>query len=271
MMADWVILLILLAVGLFAGFLAGVFGIGGGTVLVPIFLTLFPLIGFTQHELMMHIAVSTSLALIIPTAIASSYSHFQAGHLDFNMLKKWAPGLVVGILASAIVIHSIPTYVLKIFFTVYLLVCFLFTLLKQEGAGLNKAGPGPVASGVSSFFVGGLSTLLGTGGGTFTVPILLYFDYPLKEGIGISAITGLFIGVIGSVVIILGSYHIPDLPRYSLGYVNVLAFVAVAPTAMIASKVGAYYEERLSKHLLNRLYTLFLLVAFLIMLYHLLT
>ncbi len=268
-MADWLVVGILLVVGLFAGFLAGLFGIGGGTVLVPMFLTLFPLFGF-DHGLMMHIAVSTSLALIVPTALASTHSHYQFGHLDFKMLKKWAPGLVIGILSSAVVIHSIPTYVLKLFFTGYLLVCFLFTLLKQAGEGLNTNGPGPWISGVSSFFVGALSTLLGTGGGTFTVPIMLYFDYPLKKGIAISAITGLFIGLIGSIVIILGSYQIPDLPNYSLGYVNLLAFVAVAPTAMLASKYGARFEERLPKHRLNGLYTLFLLVAFLTMLYHLL-
>lgn len=267
-MADWVIVVILLFVGLFAGFLAGLFGIGGGTVLVPIFLTLFPLIGF-KHALMMHIAVSTSLALIIPTAIASSYSHYQYGCLDTHMLKKWAPGLVIGILASAIIIHSIPTYVLKVFFTVYLLVCFLFTLFKQESEGFNKAGPGRLISWISSFFVGGLSTLLGTGGGTFTVPIMLYFDYPMKNAIALSAITGLFIGLLGSLVIVLGSYQVPDLPKYSLGYVNLLAFIAVTPTAMFASKWGAHTEEHLSKHHLNQLYTVFLLAAFLIMLYHL--
>lgn len=269
-MADWIIVIILLFVGLFAGFLAGLFGIGGGTVLVPVFLTLFPLIGF-NHDLMMHIAVSTSLALIIPTAIVSSYSHYKFGHLDFNMLKKWAPGPVIGVLTSALIIHLIPTFVLKICFTAYLLVCFLFTLLKQENAGMNKKGPGALVSGVSGFFVGGLSTLLGTGGGTFTVPIMLFFDYPLKRAIALSAITGLFIGSIGSFVIILGSYHVPDLPKYSLGYVSVIAFIAVTPTAMLSSKWGAHFEERLNKKLLNQLYTLFLLAAFLLMLYHLLT
>lgn len=267
-MADWLIVLILLVVGLCAGFLAGLFGIGGGTVLVPIFLTLFPLIGL-KHELMMHIAVSTSLALIIPTAIASTYSHYSCGHLDFRMLWKWAPGLVVGVLISAIAIHNISPYALKVFFTIYLLVCFLFTLLKQEGKGANTAGPGRWISSIVSFFVGAFSTLLGTGGGTFTVPILIYFDYPLKNGIAISAITGLIIGVIGSAVIILSSYQTPDLPKCSLGYVNLLAFFSVAPTAMFASEWGAFYEERLNKHRLNKLYTVFLLVAFLVMVYHL--
>ncbi len=268
-MADWLIIVILLVVGLGAGFLAGLFGIGGGTVLVPIFLTLFPLIGL-KHELMMHIAVSTSLALIIPTAIASTYSHYSCGHLDLRMLRRWAPGLVIGVLASAAIIHSIPTYVLKLFFAIYLLVCFLFTLLKQEGEEANTSGPDFWISSIFSFLVGGCSTLLGTGGGTFTVPILMYFDYPLKKGIAISAITGLFIGLIGSVVIILSSYQTPDLPKYSLGYINLMAFIAVAPTAMFASKWGAFYEERLNKHRLNQAYTLFLLIAFLIMLYHLL-
>jgi len=268
-MTDWMIIFILLTVGLFAGFLAGLFGIGGGTVLVPIFLSLFPLIGF-KSGLMMHIAVSTSLALIIPTAIASSYSHYRFGHLDLNMLGKWLPGLVIGIFVSAVVIHSIPTGVLKIFFTVYLLICFLFTLLKQESTGLNRMGPGPWVSGVASFLVGGFSILLGTGGGTFTVPIMLYYDYPLKKAIALSAITGLFIGLIGTVVIILGSLNKPDLPSYSLGYVNLLAFFAVAPTAMIASNWGARFEERLSKQRLNQLYTVFLFVAFLVMIYHVL-
>jgi uncharacterized protein len=262
------VILILLVIGAVTGFLAGLFGIGGGTVLIPVFLTIFPWIGI-EHDRLMHIAVATSLALILPTAITSSMTHFRLGHIDMHIVKKWVPGLIVGIIIGSIAIHFVPTYVLKVAFTCYLLLCFIFTFVKSECTECDDGGPPKLISAISSFFVGGFSTLLGIGGGTFTVPILIYFKYPLKKAIGISALTGFFIGLIGATVIMIGSYHVPDLPKYSIGYVNFLVFAAVAPTAILTSPLGTRCTEMFNDKHLMVIYTLFLLCVFLLMLYHL--
>lgn len=269
MLLDVIGIIVLLASGLATGVAAGLFGIGGGTVLIPLLLTVFTLAG-VEHGIIMHIAVATSLALIIPTGLVSSIKHYKNNNLDLALARRWIPSVCVGVIVGVLMLHVMPTVWLKIFFTGYLFLCFVYSFLHQASELNNESGPPRVVASVSSFIVGFLSTLLGIGGGTFTTPILGYFHYPIKRAFAISALTGLFIGLIGAVAIILTSLSVIILPPFSIGYVNWLVFLLIAPTAMIGAPIGVAWEEKLKQSTLTKAYAGFLLLMFFLMLYHLL-
>lgn len=267
---DIYFLIALLVAGLAVGFGAGLFGIGGGTVLIPVFLTIFPYFS-SDPSIVMHVAIATSLALIIPTSISSTMAHSRLGNFDVAVFKRWIPGVIIGVLLGTTLIHYIPSFWLKIFFTTYLFFCFTYALFKKQPQGTKGNGPTGLARGFLSFMVGLFSSLLGIGGGTFTVPIFMFFDYPLKKAIAISATTGLFIGVVGAVCVTAGSLGVTGTPKYSLGYVNILAFLVVTPTAMLASPWGAKLASKLEHKTLQKVYAGFLLFIFLFMIFKLVT
>lgn len=269
MLTDLWVMLALIGSGLMTGLAAGLFGIGGGTVLIPLLLTVFSQANI-PHDVVMHVAVATSLALIIPTALASTIGHCSKQNMDWQFAKRWIPGICIGVIFGVILIHSMSTHWLKLLFATYLLFCIGYSLFTQESMEDNLAGPPRVATCILSLFVGFFSTLLGVGGGTFTTPILEFYHYPLKRAIAISAFTGLFIGGIGAGVIVMTSVHIPELPPHSLGYVNWLVFILIAPTAIIGSPLGVLWEQKLSAKTLSRAYTGFLITVFMLMVYHLL-
>ena len=136
--------LILIVVGVFGGYVAGLFGIGGGVVLVPTFVTLFPYFG-TSHAVLMHAAVGTCLALIVPGALMSTRKQHQQGNLDLGVLRSWLPAVCVGIVVGALLMGAIPTTVLKVFFVAFLLFSTIYALVEKNGSdtegGLPPAGP----------------------------------------------------------------------------------------------------------------------------------
>lgn len=267
MLIDIITLLALVIAGFITGIAAGIFSIGGGTVLIPLLLTLFAKLGFPQ-TIDMHIAIATSLALIIPTAISSSTTHYRNQNLDFGIAKQWIPGICIGTLLGIFLVHICSSFWLKLFFSGYLLFCIIYSFVKKEPSESQAWQQKQRTLFPISTLVGCFSAMLGIGGGTFTTPILSFLNYPIKKALAISAFTGLFIGSIGAVTIAVSSLTIPNLPPFSIGYINWLVFILIAPTAIIGSALGVNIANKQSKQTIQKTYTLFLSVIFLLMLYH---
>ncbi len=253
--------------GLFAGVMAGLFGIGGGTLLIPFLLTVFSRLDF-NHQLDMHVAVATSLALILPTAIASSISHLKNNHLDTLMAKRWIPGVCFGVGLGVLCLHLFSAIFLKLIFSIYLLFCIGYNLINSQIHYNEKDLIPWQYLALPSIAIGFLSTLLGVGGGTFTTPVLKFFHYPLRCALGLSAFTGLFVGGIGAFFITISSLHCINLPPFSFGFVNWLVFLLIAPTAAIGSSIGVGLAEKMEEAVINNLYTLLLILILALMIYH---
>lgn len=258
------LIIILICGGLFAGFTAGLFGIGGGSFLIPLFIYLLPKLG-TNSAQVMHQAVATSLAIIIPSTLSASFKQYRQGNIDQHLLKSWIPFVLLGLLVVMFFFNHISSKTLQVIFIVYLCICALYMLLKKP---LSNDTPAKVIPFISyatmGFTVGALSVLLGVGGGTVTVPYFTYYQYPLKKAIALSSVTGVFVGLFGTLFMIFNGLHAPNLAQFSLGYVNILSVLMLSPFCIIAANYGAKVSNQLSESVFKILYVIFLvgIIAF---------
>ena len=258
--------LVLIAVGVIGGYVAGLFGIGGGIVLVPAFVTVFPYFG-TSHDVLMHSAVGTCLALIVPGAVMSTRKQHQQGNLDPALLRSWLPSVIVGIVVGAVLVKSFPTTALKLLFVAFLMSATVYALVKKSARSGREGIPPPVPRTVGGVVIGALSVMLGIGGGTFAVPFYRFYNYPLKRAIALSSATGGFIGLGGAIGAIASGWGVAGRPPHSLGYVSIAAFVILTPCMMIFSPLGAKTGNALPERTMNRIYIGFLAVMTIYMAY----
>lgn len=254
------LILIFIAGGLFAGFSAGLFGTGGGTLLIPLFLFLLPKLNVSPDQVM-HQAIATSLAIIVPSAFAASLKQYKLKNLDVAMLRNWLPYVTIGAAGTSFVFTTISSNVLQITFIIYLLLCAIYLFFKKPSTNNTSNGiPIPFYSrSIGGLVVGIFSVLLGVGGGTITVPYFVYYQYPLKKAIAISSATGFFVGLLGSLFAIYSGFNEPGLARYSLGYVNYLSLFLLAPFCITAATYGARASNAIPEKYLNKLFILFLI------------
>lgn len=265
---DTTIILEFITLGMLAGLAAGLFGTGGGTVLIPFMLLIFQQLHYSAlHD--MHIAIGTSLALIVPTTLYTTSTHYQAQQLPLDMTLRWIPGILIGVLIGLLLMHVTSSFILKCLFSCYLLCSVLYNLFKKEPKQNDTRLPALHYLVPLSLIVGCLSILLGIGGGTFTVPILSFLQYPMLLALGISSLTSLAISGVGISVLLYSSIGLPHLPEHTIGYLNWLAFLCMMPSTLICSRIGVKFETALSAAHLRALYTGFLSFVLCIMLYHL--
>jgi uncharacterized membrane protein YfcA len=245
--------------GLFSGFTAGLFGIGGGSFLIPLFIFLLPKLGASSAQVM-HQAVATSLAIIIPSTLSASFKQYQQGNIETSILKTWIPFVALGLLLVILVFDRISSTALQYIFIGYLFLCVLYMLFKRVPSADEVVKKVPFMScALVGFLVGALSVLLGIGGGTVTIPFFTYYRHPLKKAIALSSVTGVFIGVLGTIFMIVSSLHETHLAKFSWGYVNILSVVMLAPFCIISAAYGAKVSDRLPESVLKILYALFLM------------
>src|SRR3990167_453301 len=256
---DIYLIFLLLFAGMIAGYAGALFGIGGGTVLVPILLAIFPLIQTTQ-DISMHMALGTSLALLVPNTLMSALKQYKMHNMDFELLKRWIPFVVGGAVLGTAVIKFIPALYLKLFFTAYLYSSFLFIVMKKNEVTEIPGSPRGKMVGMVGSVVGLVSVLLGMGGGTFSVPFTRIYNYPMKKAIAFSSVTGIFIGIIGTVGVIVSGWGVTGRPPYSLGFVSLLAFVIIVPAVLFFSPYGVKTANILSRRQWQWIYSLFLLI-----------
>ncbi len=252
---DFLVLIIL--AGSLAGILAGLLGVGGGIVIVPL---LYYVLNFLQFDqsIIMHVAVATSLFIIIPTSIRSSIEHRVRGSFDKNVFKLWLFPIAFGAgLGSLLAIYSSFMVLTLLFALIASFVSIQMFFVKRD-SNKNFTIPKSIFR-ISPFFIGLISAMMGIGGGTLSVPIMNYSGIEIKKSVGTSAAFGTVIAIPASLGFMLGGLQQTDiLPPFSIGYVNWMAFLLIVPVTLITVPIGVNLAHRSSQFLLQKLFALFL-------------
>ena len=242
-----------------AGFAAGLFGIGGGLVTVPILFYIFTITGIDKSYLM-HLAVGTSFGIIIPTATVSVLTHHQHKAVDFDIVKGFGFFVATGVILGTIFAASLKTKPLILFFTiiVYLLAFYLLFLKEKETNIEIKIGL--FSKAISGIISGFISAPMGIGGAVMNVPILKFFGYPINKAIGSAAAIGFIIALFGAAgFLISGSYLKADLPL-SIGFLNIPAFLIFFTITAFMARLGAKASHKINKMKMTKYFGLFLIV-----------
>ncbi len=250
---------LLIALGLMAGFMAGLLGIGGGIILVPGLFFLFKMLGY-DPSLLMHLSVGTSLAIIIPTGISSALAHKRHGAVRMDVVLAIGPGIVAGVAGGTFIAGVLSGASLTLIFACALIVfSILMQIPSKQGAG--DATIHQPAGTLGGMAVGVLSTLMGIGGATLNVPFMTLNGIPIHNAVASSSALGPFIALPGTIGFILIGWGITGLPPLSVGYVNMAALMVIAPFSMLAAPWGAKAAHTLSIALLRRVFSAFLIVV----------
>ncbi len=260
----------LLAAGIAAGLLAGLLGVGGGIVIVPVLFHLFSLLGFAE-DVRMHLAVGTSFATIIPTSIISARAHARRGAVDPGLLWALGPAVFAGTLSGTVVAGLVRGDVLTAVFAVVALAVAANMALGMEGRAVRSGLPGGWRNVAIGGVIGGISSMMGIGGGSLSVPVISACRYPIRTAVGTAAAIGLIIAVPGALGFMLSGWGRPGLPPGSLGYVNLIGFALIMPATMLAAPWGARIAHAIRPQLLRWAFAAFLCLTSLRMIYGLLT
>ena len=251
-------LLALIATGVFAGILAGLLGVGGGIVIVPVLFFLFQSFGVSPESAML-IATATSLATIVPTSISSVRSHSKKGNVDFNLLKRWALFILVGVLIGSWLVTRVEGTMLTILFGVIATLSALNMLFRTGKSAHFQKLPNAAGQKVMGTFIGFFSSMVGIGGGTISVPLLTLFNYPAHKAVGTAAAIGLIISLPGVLtMLILGSTP-TDAPAGTFGLVNLFGFICIVPLTVLFAPLGASLAAKLDAAKLKKIFAFVLL------------
>ena len=241
------------------GFVAGLFGIGGGLITVPFLYYIFSSIGLDQQYLM-HLAVGTSFAIIIPTSIASVLTHNKFKAVDFDIVKSYGIYVVFGVILGTLFAASLKTKSLILFFSIVIFFLSIYLLLlkeKEKDVIINIKLHFKIILG---FIVGFISAPMGIGGAIMNVPILKFFGYSINKAIGSAAAIGFLIALFGALgFLITGSYLKTNLPL-SIGFLNLPAFLIFIPITTLMARVGAKTVHRIDKNKISKIFGIFLLI-----------
>lgn len=262
----WPFVLGLMATGVASGIAAGLLGIGGGAIIVPALSTALLLLGYDE-DVVQHIAVGTSLAIIIPTGIMSARAHHKRGALDMRVLRLWAPLIVVGTFIGGLMAGWFSGDVLRIVFAImaFLIAANIVFAFQTRLMGHLNGSKG--VHRASAFVVGYISALMGIGGGSLTVPTLVAFGSTMHAAVGTSAGIGVAIALSGTLGFIISGWSVGGLPPLSVGYINLVALVLVAVLAAAFAPLGAALAHRLDQKVLKYVFAAFLVAVGLNMLW----
>lgn len=253
------IILAFLATGVFSGTIAGLLGVGGGMILVPVIVWILASQGLAE-DYSIKIALASSLAIIIPTSLSSALAHYRSGALRMDIVKQMLVGIIVGTVLGGLLVDRLPEHWLRIIFAAG---CWIIAA-KMLFGGNPKPSRGLPNTFILNFvggIIGSLSALLGIGGGSLTVPFLHYCNINMRSAVATSSACGLPIALSGALTLAVSGMHIDELPAYSLGYVYLPAFVAISITAIIFAPLGAKLAHRLPVATLKKIVAIFLVVA----------
>lgn len=250
--------LALVATGVFAGILAGLLGVGGGIVIVPVLFFLFQNFGVSPESAML-IATATSLATIVPTSISSIRSHNQKGNVDFDLLKRWAVFILIGVLVGSWLVTRVEGTILAMLFGGIAVLSALNMLFRAGKPAIYQKLPNTVGQTIIGTSIGFFSSMVGIGGGTISVPLLTLYNYPAHKAIGTAAAIGLIISLPGTLtMLILGSTP-TDAPVGTFGLVNLFGFICIVPLTVLFAPVGASLAAKLDAIKLKKIFAFVLL------------
>jgi uncharacterized membrane protein YfcA len=260
--------LLLVAVGALSGFLAGVFGIGGGAVLVPVFYECFRIAG-VPLDVRMPLCIGTSLAVIIPTSIRSFRAHRARGAVDMEVLRTWVVPILAGVILGSIIARYAPERLFKIVFVAVAWSAAARLLLARETWKLGDDLPDGLVMKTYGFFIGLLSTLMGIGGGLFSNLLMTFYGRPIHQAVGTSSALAVLISIPGALGYIYAGWpaaaHYPDVTAlqlpFALGYVSLIGAVLVMPTSLLVAPLGVRVAHALSKRTLEVAFGCYLVIV----------
>ncbi|CZF84768.1 Sulfite exporter TauE/SafE [Grimontia celer] len=249
-----------LFVGGIVGLLAGLLGIGGGLIVVPALSVLLPWAGISAN-LVMPMALATSLASIVITSSSSAYTHYRLGNVQPSVIRTLLPGILFGGLLGSGIADRMPTeYLPKVFGTIVLLLALQMALsLRVKSV---RPLPSPLGSMTSGTAIGMIASLAGIGGGSLTVPYLNCHGIEMRKAIGSASLCGVFLALSGVIGFIFFGLTQPEaLPPYSVGYVYLPALIGIVVTSVMTTRYGARLATQLPTPIIKRVFAVFLLLV----------
>lgn len=253
------LLVLMLAIGAFAGVVAGLLGVGGGIILVPAYYYAFSSLGYAGEGLM-QISVATSLATIIVTSVRSVLGHHKKGAVEWDILRGWAPGIAVGAVLGMVLATGLKSQTLMLVFGVLGVVVGLYLGLGRAHWRLGEQMPTGVARAILSPVVGFLSTLMGIGGGSFGVPLMALYGRPIHHAVATAAGFGVIIAVPSTFGFLLSGWVEAGAPPFTIGRVNLVAFAVTVSMTMLTTPIGVKLAHRMNPKPLKRVFAVFIII-----------
>ena len=259
-MTQFVVLAIaLLAAGALVGFLAGMFGVGGGTVVVPILYEVF--VWFSvPDDIRMPLCAGTSLALIIPTSIASFTTHRRATAIDIALLRKWILPVVIGVLAGTIAARYAPAALFKLAFVVIALATAARLIFPDRLPKLGYDVPRPFVAPYG-LMIGASASLIGIGGGLLSNMVMTLHGRAIHQAVATSSGVGVMVSLPGAIGYMASGWDKTGLPPYSIGFVSIAAVLLLMPASLLTAKMGARVAHSVSKHRLEVAFAVYLILV----------
>jgi len=256
------LIMLLLAIGCVGGFLSGLLGVGGGIIFVPALFFSLSSLGFSEDHAM-HIAIGSSLAVVMATGSTSAFSHYKRGGVDMAILRGWGPAIVIGVILGAMLASSVKSVVLKEIFAGMTMLIAVYMAFSKD-----KAEPKPmrfltekVQKGIAAF-VGVISAMLGVGGAILTVPLMTCIGLPMPRAVGTGAALGVAVAVPGVISYMVSGMLVSDtLPPWSIGYVNLLTVAMIIPSSMLLAPVGVRLSHNMPRAMLRRVFAVVLVIV----------
>lgn len=256
-----------LLTGAVAGFFAGLLGVGGGVVVVPLLTVIFAGQGFPANEVM-HLALGTSMATIVFTSLSSMRAHHAHGAVRWDIVRHLAPGLVLGTFGGSLVAGQVPTGPMTVIFVVIVYYAALQMMLDFKPKA-HRQLPGPLGLLAAGGSIGVVSSLVAAGGGFLSIPFMLFCNVAIHAAVGTSSALGFPIAVAGAIGYIVAGWSDTGLPAYSLGYIYLPAFVGIVTMSVLVAPFGAKLAHKLPVKKLKRAFGAFLALLASKMLYSL--
>lgn len=250
----------LIFTGCISGVLAGLLGIGGGIVIVPILFLVLQFVGVSASSAM-SIATGTSLVIIIATSISSVRAHHQKGNTDLSLLKLWAPFIVFGAIVGAALSSRLGGVFASVVFGLISILVAMNMLIRANAKALYSQLPHKALQMFYGFITGVISVVMGIGGGALGVPILSAYNFPTHRAVGTSAAFGLIIAVPGVLFTLLLAPKLADAPVGTFGYINIIGVALIMPLSVLMAPLGVYLGSKLNGAMLKRVFALFLCIS----------
>ena len=253
------ILIVMVLSALLVGFMAGFFGIGGGLIMVPVLFYIFSFVGI-EKAFVMHMAVGTSLFIIIPNSIISTITHMKFKAVDFNLVKTFGVFVIIGVVIGTIFAVSLKASSLVLFFSIMTMIFAIYFLLEKEKNNPTPRNINLFYRVILGFLCGFLSAPMGIGGGVYNTPIFKMFGYPINIAIGTSAAIGFLISLIGSIGFASSGNYLNINAPLSLGFLNIPAFLIFVPITAFMAKVGAESVHKFNKRSIGKMFGIYLFI-----------
>lgn len=254
-----------LALGGAVGFFAGLLGVGGGGIMVPVLTTLFVMQGVPIDQVV-HLALGTSMAAIIVTSLASLRAHHQQGAVRWEIVRSMTPGILIGTFMATFIASRVASMPLAIFFTLFMAYVSLQMLVNTQPKPTRRL-PGSMGMALVGSGIGGVSALVAIGGGSLSVPFMTWCNIKLQQAIGTSAALGLPIALAGTLGYLVNGWSGEDMPPLSLGFIYLPAFLLISAVSIYTAPLGAQWAHRLPTRTLKRIFAFVLLLLCAKMLY----